>query len=409
MSQVKSNVALGLISLFIMLELSGRVGARKELKCQGDECQMKPDHFRLYSTVKRAVDRNFNVKCKDLVSVIRSVEILERRFEWPNQRQDNRKPTGGQQPLNGTELVLRLLASDKLREAMKVFNSDEGIQLVSLYKSSINGNQQNLACSKWRVAEIEAAARKLEQNERLAKVFANVHKNFVERSARKCLKSSCSSIDDNMNRLDSVVRRASRRKGFLAHDEPTFLFEPSSTSAAAATPASIGQSSPARTEETNAIDEALIAQLDNEPASEFHLEELELCKFFKRTNSSQCQASGSELNELSFAPQNATTATTTAAGPAQNLAAHLAAFQENRSRRGEETPTEQVLRQCGAIKPTLDYHLFGLRWFQRQNLISAERVRTRTFWCPSLTYWFEIDRLCDELKRALSPGESFAY
>lgn len=367
---------------------------------------MKPEHFRVYSTVKQALDQDFSIKGKNLIPLIRSVEVLTRRFASPSgANKQNQAITG----INGTELVLKLLANQKLRQAMEVFNSDEGRQLINLYKSSINGNQQNLACSKWRVGEIEFAARKLDQDERLARVFANIHKNFVERSAKKCLKSSCSSVDDNMNRLDSILRKSSRRKGFLVHSLP---FE------------TTGGNSSGTSEEssTNSIsEEALIAQIVDEPASEFQAEELELCRFFKRTNATNCQASGNELSEISFVKSSKQTINETSSNaepsrPSSNLDEYLADYQANRKRElaRDGNGATEVLAQCGSIKPNLDYHLFGLRWYQRQGLISEEKLRARTFWCPSLTYWFELDRLCNELKLSLNDGQSkndqsFAY
>jgi hypothetical protein len=413
-SSSSNNNRFYLIPLSIVLVLLlVSLGASKKIKCQDDECQMKTEHFKVYSTVKRALDKNFHIKGKDLISLIRSVEILRRRFGSP---EANKQPGGTANKLNGTELVQRLLANKRLSEAMEVFESAEGRQLVNLYKTSINGNQQNLACSKWRVNEIEFAAKKLEQDSKLAGVFKNIHKNFVERSARKCLKSSCSSIDDNMNRFDSVVRKASRRKGFLAHDE-VLPFEPTTATtttrqAATTTNGSLPASDePPTGGDGSSIDDALIAQLENEPPSEFQAEESELCRFFKRTNATNCQASGNELSEISFAtPATASNQTAAANGrdklSSASLADYLADYEKNRRREPDDDDRQQaqrsVLAQCDTIRPMLDYHLFGLRWYQQAGLISADKLRMRTFWCPSLTYWLEIDRLCSELKSNLN-------
>lgn len=382
---------------------------------------MKAHHFALYSSVRQGLVEDFkHMQGKDLVPFVRAVEVLKRRFEL--------QPQGTATQLNGTDLVMSLLRNTKLVETMEVFNSDEGRQLITLYRSSINSQEQNLACSQWRVQEIEAAAQKLKQSARLSAVFSNIHKSFVERSARKCLKTSCKAINENMNRLDSVLRRpsgSSRRQATISAGVRA-KFNDNELVAATG-----GELEP----EKNAAGDKSAAdnQQREEEWNEFQEEELELCRFLKRTNSTSCQASGKELSSISFSrndnsskpvPSSSEGATPSSSGTSSKLNGMLSDFMADYEEQlkwrqsqaaSRASASQMVLAQCETIRPLLDYHLYAVRWYTRQQAIRSDKFESRASWCPSLSYWLQIDRLCGQLGAALAreanddQGTTFAY
>lgn len=342
------------------------------VRCQDEECRLKAEHFELYSAIKRAVESDFDVSGKDLIPLMRSAEVLKLRYF-------NQEPE-----LNGTSLVKSLLADERLTRALKVLDSEDAQALVSLYRSSSGGRWQSLACSRWRVGEIELAAKRLDRNPQLASVLAKVHKNFLRRSARKCLRQSCNSVDENMSRLSSTLGRPLELRHREAGARLAVADEgPMSTSSG-------GPEGPPRP-----------------PVGEreFANEELELCRFFKRTNATSCQVSARELTGLSLAAGSNST----------QLGELLAEYGRNRLS-GEQwsSPGEQleaakrlVRVQCRPMRPLLEQSLAALRWYSSQQLIEERRLASSGLWCPSLAYWLEVDRLCAELEAAA--GTSFSY
>jgi len=367
------------------------------------ECEMRDNHFAMYSTIRENLRDDFqNMQGKDLIPFIRSTELLRKRFEEGQQGQQRR--------LNGSEAVLELLKDEKLAKIMDVLQSKDGKQLVDLYKSSINGQEQNLACSKWRISEIEAAAEKLKSSTLLNEVFSNIHKNFVERSARKCLKTSCRTINENMNNLDSVLRNRRRKTkitlGGSGHRSAAGVAAEFTRQEASTEPGIID--GPARYEQ---------------PKGEFHDEELELCRFFKRTNSTNCQISGKELSSIDLSNDSNGTKPEPISAVNNSLENSMAKNEDkNRGRKklddlladyeqslrqsGTElegaSAAEMISNKCSSIRPVLAYHLFGLRWYTEHKSIQSDKLLSRAMWCPSLNYWIEIDRLCGEIQTALS-------
>lgn len=361
----------------------------RSIKCQEDECQLKPQHFALYSSIKRAIDSDFDLNGKDLVPLLRSVEVLRRRFS--NHKSDDWVK------LNGSSMVLSLLDDEKLNSAIKTLQTDDGRTLMNLYRSSSNGRSQNLACSEWRVNEIEFAAKKLERNEQLALVFSKIHKNFAKKSAKKCLKHSCNSLDESMSRIDSVLRRPT--KSVSTNEEEG--------------------------DKSDDSDGVLNDQAKLVDERDFDSEELELCHFFKRTKGSSCQISGRELSEISFLNEkvNDTKASSSFGGPLKDyktgkwnstVSGSEPASNSNHTLSQlpfEEAQSKIALSKCHSIKPLLAYNLAGLRWYTKRDLIEPRKLVSRTFWCPSLSYWLELDRLCGELESALkdSVGSSVTF
>ena len=399
---------------------------------------MRAAHFALYSSIKQALNEDFkHFQGRDLLAFIRSVGALKRRFEVQTRLGEERAQ------LNGTELVLGLLGDRRLLGALEVLESSEGRQLVDLYRGRVNGREQNLACSEWRVREIEAAAARLAQEPRLAAVFSGAHRSFVERSARKCLRSACKTVNDNMSQLDLPLKQrtgtGSRRRlsGGVAQEFAK------STGAAAAAELEAGETGglekeadrekeTERGEEKKEQQQGLVTATPDrgDERAEFYEEELELCRFFKRTNSSACQASGRELSQLSFVRADERP-TTVGAGQQQategqsdganmrssssRLAELLADYERVLSARPTRGPSAErtVLLQCRAMRPTLEHSFAALRWYTRNGALRPDKLESRAAWCPSLSYWLELDRLCGELETQLAPRDStgltFAY
>ena len=375
-----------------------------DISCQNEECQLSPAHFKLYSNIKQALENHFNIDGKDVIPFLRAVEVLKLRYA-------QQEESGTY--LNGSKLVGALLNNNNLKVILKQLNSESGRELINLYKSSVGGRRGGggggLACSKWRRDELEAAKKKLDANDELAIVFNPMHLTFLEKSARKCLKQSCRSIDEHMSKLDSVLRR---RNSFRRE-------EANEVSAA----------------ENNSLEESLPVQV--EPTSswrEFDSEEKELCYFFKRTNASDCQISGNELSKIKFtSPQSLGKENEGADRQLSKVEDFVEEFRLNRlpaaqigggngelvqeaaqeTRRHEERERAKsfVLAQCRSINRLLDYNLAGLKYYIREKFIDAHKLNARSDLCPSLSYWLEIARLCSELEIVFARSEtsSFAY
>lgn len=396
--------------------LSNQVEARRSkpqsiVKCQLDECLLKQQHFALYSFVKRHIDNEFDLNGREIVPFLKSIDILKGRFNNQNESQSPK--------LNGTNLVRELLSDEKLVSALKVFNSDDGRALISFYRASINGKSQNLACSQSRIEDLELATSKFEKNKLLEFVFANIHKNYLKKSAKKCLKHSCTSIETSMVKLDSVL---GKYQTSVVDDNQI-----------------IGSGD---------INDNQLQDIDSNNNTfgasqkrEFESEELELCKFFRKTNESDCEISGRELSEISFVNSKIDESSTNKFSSIGLLKDFLRNYYINSKNVDLVVPTpvvdgttpqdserslEQVeknsldaaarsiMGQCRAISPLLDYNLVAIKWYRKQNLIDEQKLNSRTFWCPSLSYWLQVDRLCKDLESYLveNPNgsqETFSY
>lgn len=363
------------------------------VKCQLDQCQLKQQHFALYSFVKTYLDNDFDLSGREIIPFLKSVDVLKRRFNNQGEQSSN---------LNGTSVVRELLSNEKLVSALSVFNSDEGKALINFYRASVNGRSQNLACSRSRVEDFEAATNKFDTNKLLASVFANIHKNYLKKSAKKCLKHSCTSIETSMIKLDSVL--GSKYQSSIIEDQN-----------------SIGN------------DVSEVSSQDNygtflTQKREFESEESELCKFFRKTNVSDCEISGRELSEISFITTNSRDEANKT--EFNSLKDYLKSYYNNNKLEkstlvGNSSDSEQrqqqkdldeaaksILAQCRPISSLLDYNLAAIKWYRKQNLIDEQKLNSRTFWCPSLSYWLQIDRLCGEVESSLenpNASETFSY
>lgn len=340
-------------------------------RCQQDECLLKPAHYAIYANLKQALDSKFDLSGKDLVPFIRSVQVLKLRY------QDEPKS-------NASRVIRALLDDEALQSAMKVFASDDGRALIDIYRSSVNGKRQNLACSEFRIDEIERATAKLEADERLANVFAKVHRNFVKKSAKKCLKHSCNTIDASMSRLDFVL---GKRQSSHYYDDYDKLAEINQTD--------------------------LMASSNEIERREFDRQELELCKFFKKTNETDCILKGSEMKEINLLPAKVIDSNGT--DKMNPVDEYIKAYQANHDQENPGLVGEHILSQCHTMHGILDLNLAALKWYHRQNFIEDQKMSVRTFWCPGLSYWLQVDRLCDELSVVLgrsslgNGSDTFAY
>lgn len=394
------NTSVSLSSIIILISLihyvhqvvveAKKSKSASSVKCQLDECQLSEARFALYSTVKQALESDFDLTGKEVLPFLKSFEVLRRRFSGQDVSQ------------NGTKSIKELLNNESLKEAIKVFESDDGRALINIYRSSINGKSQNVACSEWRLKDLEFATNKLESNQNLGKFFSKIHRNFARKSAKKCLKHSCTSIDAQMSRLDSAKQQLSVYADL--NDQ---------------------------SENSNKVEEASSSQ-DSKPQDivkferEFDAEELELCRFLRKTNESNCDLSGRLMEQISFAKvSNLKEEDALNGSSSSTLNDYLDAYYANRiklasnmnstsdaadSKRsdGRDEAGNAILDKCKPIRPLLDYSLAPLKWYRKQDLIEGQKLATRTFWCPSLSYWLEMDRICAELKVALVGSHSLA-
>lgn len=360
--RLATRLASGLLLLAVLLAcLTSFTDAKKsklrqaKSKCHQDECNLSPTQFALYSNLKSALDSQFDISGKDLVPLLRSIQILKLRFESSS---------------NATRLVRDLLSNKTLESAIEVFESEDGKSLTDVYRQSVNGRRQNLACSKYRIDEIERATAKLEANAKLAAVFTKIHKNFVRKSAKKCLKHSCTSVDTSMSRLDSVL---GKRLNPLSrpHDDIDILAAGSES-------------------------ESLIQAPTNQ-AREFEAQETELCKFLKKTNESNCQITGTEMAEIKLILEQSGT-NETRKNPVEE---YMNAYEINNPKVDGQSTGQHILQQCSTFRGILGLNLAAIKWYQRHNLIEDQKMSVRTFWCPGLAYWLQIDRLCEELVAVL--------
>lgn len=340
--------------------------------CSGEECSMDLSHFYLYYNIKRTIESEFDIKGKELIPIRRSMEVLMKRFK-PEEAQG----------LKGSKLVRSLIGSEPFVDAMDVFDSADGGYLVDLYKSSISGKHKDIACSEVRAAELEKASALIEKNSKLASVFSKVHNYYVKKSARKCLKSSCTVIGNSMTKIESV----------LDHDCNSYV---------------------------DNLAFGTDKLLTNESSSpklrrEFEGELLELCRFFQKTNSSTCVGSVSKLREinLDLTPSGAMNDTlleqllTSYTGI--NAGSSTLKDEEINSMNGAKA---NVYGSCQRVTGLLNLNLAGLKWYRNRDLISEQDLADRLAsgsQCQSLSYWMQIDQLCAKLSDYYRNWTKFHY
>lgn len=383
--------------------------SRSLAKCHDKECDMSAQHFALYSTVKRALDSEFNLSGKEIVPMLRSVEILKKRFLSDSQ------PTaaGAASRLNGTDLVQALLNNGTLVEALKVFNSDAGRELITFYRASVNGRAQNLACSQMRIEDLKRVTARVESSWEFHNAFTKINKNYLKKSAKKCLKNSCSSVELAMTKLDSVLL------GGGSGSSKQLLQSERNKHALPANSNHFADDNSIQTDGPVAVSSTLVDQqagqefVGGEKAPrEFHLEELELCKFLMRTNETECKISGTEMADLFVEPEQMTTTTTTATtasvtdgSPKSNsLVEYLNIYAANNMPGAPGSPEEagkRVLSHCRSMSALMEYNLSPLKWYRERGLIDDQKLASRAFWCKGLSYWIQMDRLCGELASRL--------
>lgn len=370
------------------VSVSGASEARKHHhskslgKCQDKECELSQQHFALYSTIKRALESGFNLSGKEIVPMLRSVEILRNRFA--NSAQDY--------PLNGTDLVRTLLDNNNLKEALKVFNSDEGRELITLYRASVNGRGQNLACSSMRIEDLKRATARVESSWEFHNVFSKINKNFLKKSAKKCLKHSCTSIELAMTKLDSVLTKSGRAKSSTSSSSSTAMDD---NSIQTDNLVSSGSSSVVEQQE---------AESNN--FREFQAEELELCKFFKRTNATDCKIGGVEMANIQLEPASSEADADSDLTKSPSLSEYLSVYAKSSGNMSDEEAGKRILAQCRSMSPMLEYSLAPLKWYRERGLISDQKLASRAFWCKSLSYWMQVERLCGELESRLTAAKN---
>lgn len=409
----KATIATLVVVVFVLLVFvearsKHATGAKSRLaKCEADECELSASHYALYASIKRAIDSQFDLKPKEIYPLINSVKVLELRFA---------EQTGAQ--LNGTGLVRQLLANDTLGRALRVFGSAEGQALIDLFRAPTNGKEQNLACSKFKIDDIERAAKRLASDTELASVFANINKQFVRKSAKKCLSKSCNSIDLAMSRLDYMLGK---------YRAPIEVVVPTAEPNFGST--TIGSTTTTTTERE--------IEACEKPASgykrEFADQELELCKFFKRSNESQCSISGAELREIGqlFEREQAEAAPGATGAPATSdnnkqispVSDYLRSYVEfkqlaavNQTESGTKLDKSEaldglqlILDQCRPMLRLLDYNLAGVQWYAKQNANDEGKLYSRLAWCPKLSYWYHLHRLCGHLERLATETSAVSY
>lgn len=362
--------------------------------CEGDACLLPKEHLDIYSNLKEALDSGFDISVKDLVPLLRSAEVLRRRYQNESKSDET--------TLARRKLVDSLLQNATLMNAMRSFNSDDGRALVNLYKSSLHGRSQNIACSQWQLDEILRASQRLESDKELADLFDKIHKNFVKKSAKKCLKQACNSIDLSMSQLDSVLRRSRRR----ASRDSAYTEDESSLS-------NFIDDSDQMTTSTDSGREERPSPGPAGDRREFADEESELCKFFGRSNETECRISGRELSAISLLGNNKGADGNTSSTDQLNLDDYLTSYALNRrvktneemnstassvSNKDKEQAAAAILDQCRRMRPLLNYNMAAFKWYNANNVIDQQKLEVRLVWCPNLSYWMQIDRLCNEFE-----------
>lgn len=339
--------------------------------CKFDECQLKPQHFMLYSTIKEALESNFDIKGKEIYPFLDAVELLRLRYD------------GSDASLkNSSRIIRELLDSSELKRALMIFQSQAGRSLTDLYRTPTNGNEQNLACNKLRIDDIERARKILDQDKELASVFANIQRNFAKKSAKKCLKKSCSSIDVVMSRIDSMVNRNNHEHSHRRH-RPSSAFE---------------DSRERYPRLSDSDDSKIIADLANR---EFGKQELELCRFFKKTNRTDCSISGYELSEIKIS----TSLVNELSEAYNNQETDAGSTSNNSNGKDKDANLKHMMESCQSFKAILDRNLYALMWYNKNELISKQKWSSRVNNCPKLSYWLQLNRVCSEMD-AVSKGDS---
>lgn len=333
----KSKLILVLVALMIIDGVTAVFD--KALKCRDEECEIPEEHFSLYSRAKQAFDSEFDFKNgKEIIAFSNAIRILYQRY-------DNADDFDS---LPGSKVIRdRILARPDFQRALLILSSDEGRSLIDLYRVKLNDKKYNSSCSSARIARIKRGENLFKENSDLKWMFEKLHKSFANRSALKCLKYSCSSVNTAMTSINPESTKWST-------DSPIM----------------------------NSIDR------------EFKKQELALCQFITGTNDSMCRIEASELAQ--FKVENST-----------QIEALLAAYVRNRAEisvgnqnLSVDKSKQTLLSQCRTMEKSLDEALFGLKWFSQQHILSDQQVETRRYWCPELSYWIEVDRICKQLPAA---------
>lgn len=366
-------VASSLLLLLVCLTLSQAEARNRhsskepQAKCQTpDECKLGKQQYALYAFVKRALDSKFDLVGKELIPFIKSVDVLRKRYQGLDH--------------NETSFIRNFIADERINNAIELFKSDTGSNLIELYRSSINGKDQNLACSEFRLRSLERATILLDNNQELAKVFAKIHRNFAKKSAKRCLKHACSTIDTNMSELDSVL--------------------PAKYHAAA--------------DDDKSGDVTRIAANESTTRHrEFEKEELRLCHFLSRTNMTDCRITGAEMKEIDLSRVSSQRLTSNRSLTVEDLlkayytnvlAIGLDGKEKSINNEAEQMQlaSRTVLQEsCGPLRRQLEYHLAALKWYQELGYIDKQKLNSRAVWCPSLSYWLQVDRVCHDLETSL--------
>lgn len=359
---------VSLVCIGLVLEQSEARRSWRQGRCQAEECLLSKQHFTLYSNIKRAIETKFDMKGKQMYPLLNSIETLRYRFAFDNTSRE-------------AKLVKGLLSNEYLVKSLRVIESPQGRTLIDLYRSPMNNHEQSLSCSTLRIQDIKTASKLLDVDRELESVFGKIHKNFAKKSAKKCLKRSCTSLDIAMSRVDYML------KGHR-HDRP----RPSSDSESYLDNLILDNSTLTAT--TISIPKE--NQIDQNLHREFGPQELELCKFFKKTNETSCSITGRELKEIKLI----------GTVPSDMIDVYI----KNKNVNGTESKPQnsalsssQVVSElCRPIQGLLDYNLAALKWYSRANLIDKEKLESKADRCPRLLYWLEIDRLCSELEKTMN-------
>lgn len=361
-------------------------------RCQEDECELSPSHFVLYSRLKQANESQFDVEGKELPDLIESWNILKARFQ-----PDFNASTS---TLNGTALIRSLLNDRYLVEALRLLDTSAGRQAVNVYGRSMSRKKRGLVCSRQGVEDL----RYVTQDSALNYILAKVHKRTLKKSAKKCLKYWCSSLDVSMSKLDSILRFGQRETRFKEDAEDNQV--------------DVDDSKEARNQTSQPV--------NSSKRREFESEEIELCRFFKKTNETgDCILTGNDLSQVHLIePCNDQSSDRTKCNITLSplFADYLDSYYNNsvayhdidKERSNQESSgrlraARVISSQCNPLSRMLDNHLAGFRWLLNERAIEDQQLTTRLLLCPSFSYWYQVDRLCNELTVALSRWDQDDY
>lgn len=377
--------------------------------------KLTPAHYVLYSRLKQALDSDFDLSNgKELVEVFRAYRVLSIRFENELKSNSLDNKDSNHESISGSSLVVELLQSPKVQILNAMTHQPELMSLIDIYRSSTGGKKRNFACSEQRIDDIKRAIRMIESNS-LRSLFGKLHDNWVKRSARRCLKHSCTGLDLAMSNIDSFVKLASKK-------------DTASSSASSTTTSIPSTSSSTQTTVNSEIDTNNIQSTKDKREREFGEQEFALCRFFKNSTSSSvlepnCKISSTELSEISLIDgktevsqqyKDLLSIYVNKLEQVSNLNDSSMDVLTKDSDKVEKDTEDELRRQCAIMSPLLKYNLNPIYWYRDNKLFGLQKLETRQFWCPLMAYWIQIDRLCDELevvnklkdKQTISPIET---